>query len=208
MLMRTHYALIAIVAALSLAAAYFFWRPQVNAQSVDDAIKASWTRAAPDWQARLVQDETQKVCSQYRNTPPKQVADAIVEREKATIQYPPDGKLMGDWKKGERLAQSGYGGRFTDYPPRQENGGNCYACHQLDKKELSYGTLGPSLQEYGKIRRFAEAEVKAAYERIYNPHAAIPCANMPRMGANKFLTIEQIKDLVAYVMARESPVNQ
>jgi L-cysteine S-thiosulfotransferase len=208
MLMRTHYALIAIVAVLSLGAAYFFWRPQVNAQSVDDAIKASWTRAAPDWQARLVQDETQKVCSQYRNAPPKQIADAIVAREKATIQYPPDGKLMGDWKKGERLAQSGYGGRFTDYPPRQENGGNCYACHQLEKKELSYGTLGPSLQEYGKIRRFAEAEVKAVYERIYNPHAAIPCANMPRMGANKFLTIEQIKDLVAYVMARESPVNQ
>ena len=208
MLMRTHYALIAIVAALSLAAAYFFWRPQVNAQNVDDAIKASWTRAAPDWQTRLVQDETQKVCSQYRNAPPKQIADAIVAREKATIQYPPDGKLMGDWKKGERLAQSGYGGRFTDYPPRQDNGGNCYACHQLEKKELSYGTLGPSLQEYGKIRRFAEAEVKAVYERIYNPHAAIPCANMPRMGANKFLTIEQIKDLVAYVMARESPVNQ
>ena len=208
MLMRTHYALIAIVAALSLAAAYFFWRPQVNAQNVDDAIKASWTRAAPDWQTRLVQDETQKVCSQYRNAPPKQIADAIVAREKATIQYPPDGKLMGDWKKGERLAQSGYGGRFTDYPPRQDNGGNCYACHQLEKKELSYGTLGPSLQEYGKIRRFAEAEVKAVYERIYNPHAAIACANMPRMGANKFLTIEQIKDLVAYVMARESPVNQ
>ena len=208
MLMRTHYALIAIVAALSLAAAYFFWRPQVNAQNVDDAIKASWTRAAPDWQTRLAQDETQKVCSQYRNAPPKQIADAIVAREKATIHYPPDGKLMGDWKKGERLAQSGYGGRFTDYPPRQDNGGNCYACHQLEKKELSYGTLGPSLQEYGKIRRFAEAEVKAVYERIYNPHAAIPCANMPRMGANKFLTIEQIKDLVAYVMARESPVNQ
>ena len=155
-----------------------------------------------------MQDETQKVCSQYRNAPPKEVADAIVAREKASIQYPPDGKLMGDWKKGERLAQSGYGGRFTDYPPRQENGGNCYACHQLEKKELSFGTLGPSLQEYGKNRRFAEAEIKAVYERIYNPHAAIACANMPRMGASKFLTIEQIKDLVAYVMSPESPVNK
>ena len=100
-----------------------------------------------------MQDETQKVCSQYRNAPPKEVADAIIAREKATIQYPPDGKLMGDWKKGEQLAQSGYGGRFTDYPPRAENGGNCYACHQLDKKELSFGTLGPSLQEYGKNRK-------------------------------------------------------
>jgi sulfur-oxidizing protein SoxX len=206
--MRIHYSIVAVAAGLSLAAAYLLWRPQVHAANVDDATKESWTRAAPDWQARLVQDETQKVCSQYRNAPPKQIADAIVAREKATVQYPPDGKLMGDWKKGERLAQSGYGGRFTDYPPRQENGGNCYACHQLEKKELSFGTLGPSLQEYGKNRRYAEAEIKAVYERIYNPHAAIPCANMPRMGASKFLTIDQIKDLVAYVMAPESPVNK
>ena len=181
---------------------------QENPAAVEKAIKDSWTRAAPDWQARLVQDETQKVCTRYRNAPPKAVADAIIKRETATIQYPPDGQLMGDWKKGERLAQSGYGGRFTDYPPRQTNGGNCYACHQLDKKELSFGTLGPSLQDYGKNRRYKEAEVKAVYERIYNPHAAIPCANMPRMGASNFLTIEQIKDLVAYVMSPESPVNQ
>ncbi len=193
---------------LALAAGAMLAGAEGHAQTADDAIKGSWTRSAPDWQARLDQDETQKVCSQYRNAPPKKVADAIIAREKATIQYPPDGKLMGDWKKGERLAQSGYGGRFTDYPPRQENGGNCYACHQLEKKELSFGTLGPSLQEYGKNRRHAEAEIKAVYDRIYNPQAEIPCGNMPRMGASKFLTIEQITDLVAYVMSPESPVNK
>ena len=181
---------------------------QPTEAAVDKAIKESWTRAAPDWQARLVQDETQKACSRYRNVPPKKIADAILAREQATIKYPADGKLMGDWKTGEKLAQSGYGGRFTDYPPRNPNGGNCYACHQLEKKELSFGTLGPSLLEYGKDRRFREDEVKAVYERIYNPHAAIPCANMPRMGANNFLTIEQIKDLVAYVMSPDSPVNK
>ncbi len=113
--------------------------------SVESAIKSSWTTATPEWQARLVQDETQKACSQYRNAPPKAVADAILAREKASIVYPADGKLMGDWKKGQVLAQSGYGGRFTDYPPSADNGGNCFACHQLDPKELSYGTLGPSL---------------------------------------------------------------
>jgi L-cysteine S-thiosulfotransferase len=181
---------------------------QPTEAAVDKTIKESWTRAAPDWQARLVQDETQKACSRYRNVPPKKIADAILAREQATIKYPADGKLMGDWKTGEKLAQSGYGGRFTDYPPRNPNGGNCYACHQLEKKELSFGTLGPSLLEYGKDRRFREDEVKAVYERIYNPHAAIPCANMPRMGANNFLTIEQIKDLVAYVMSPDSPVNK
>lgn len=199
---------VAMALGLSLAAGSIILVSEGHAQTVDEAIKGSWTRSAADWQTRLVQDETQKVCSQYRNAPPKQVADAIIAREKATIQYPPDGKLMGDWKKGERLAQSGYGGRFTDYPPRQENGGNCYACHQLEKKELSFGTLGPSLQEYGKNRRYAEAEIKLVYDRIYNPQAEIPCGNMPRMGASKFLTIDQIKDLVAYVMSPESPVNK
>jgi len=207
--MRIFSLIAAVVAVLVLAATYLLLEPAEGdaAAWVDKAIKASWTRAGPEWQARLVQDETQKVCSQYRNAPPKAVADAIVAREKAAIQYPP-GKFMGDWKKGEKLAQSGYGGRFTDYPPRAENGGNCYACHQLDKKELSFGTLGPSLLEYGKIRRYAEAEIKAAYERIYNSQAVIPCANMPRLGASKFLTIEQIKDVVAYVMSPESPVNK
>src|SRR5262245_41692388 len=92
--------------------------------AVDAAIKGSWTKATPEWQARLDQDETQRLCGRYRNAPPNDVANAIVEREKTSIKYPPDGKLMGDWKKGEKLAQSGYGMRFTDYPARQENGGN------------------------------------------------------------------------------------
>jgi sulfur-oxidizing protein SoxX len=175
---------------------------------VNKAIEKSWTTVAPDWQARLDQDETQKACSQYRNSPPKDVAAAIVAREQAAIVYPPDGKLMGDWKNGEKLAESGYGGRFTDYPARQPNGGNCYACHQLAKAQVSYGTLGPSLLEYGKIRKYSEADIKAVYERIYNPHAAIACANMPRLGASKFLTIDQIRDLVAYVMSPDSPVNK
>jgi sulfur-oxidizing protein SoxX len=195
------------IALLAVAAYPLLLRGQ-GAPPAEAAINSSWASAAPDWQARLVQDETQKACSQYRNAPPKAGADAILAREKATIQYPPDGKLMGDWKKGEQLAQSGYGGRFTDYPPRAENGGNCYACHQMDGKELSFGTLGPSLREYGKIRKYAEADVKAVYERIYNPQAAIPCGNMPRLGAAKFLTIEQIRDLVALVMSPESPVNK
>jgi len=179
-----------------------------GAALLDRAVEASWTTAAPEWRGRLIQDETQKACSQYRNAPPKAAADAILAREKASIVYPADGNLMGDWRKGQALAQSGYGGRFTDVPPRADNGGNCYACHQLDAEELSYGTLGPSLRAYGKDRKFAPAEAKAVYERIYNPQAVIACANMPRLGSSRFLTVEQIKDLVAFVMSPESPVNQ
>ncbi len=75
------------------------------------------------------------------------------------------------------------------------------------KKEVSYGTLGPSLQEYGKLRDFKPEAVKAAYEKIYNSHAAFPCSTMPRFGANGVLTIEQIKDAVALLMSPQSPVN-
>lgn len=180
----------------------------IDAARVQAAVTQSWTQAPPDWQARLAQDETMIACSEYRNSPPPAVADAILAREKTSIKYPGDGKLMGDWKKGQKLAQSGYGGRFTDYPPRSENGGNCYACHQLSSKELSFGTLGPSLLEYGKIRKFSDADVKAVYDRIYNPQAAVACASMPRLGASGHLSIEQIKDLVAYVMSPDSPVNE
>jgi sulfur-oxidizing protein SoxX len=173
----------------------------------DAAIRAAFPTAPADWAQRLTGDDTMALCSAFRNSPPKNVADEIQKREQANIVYPPDNNFVGDWKKGEALAQSGYGLRFTDYPARQANGGNCYACHQLTKKEVSYGTLGPSLSEYGKLRDFKPEAVKAAYEKIYNSHAALPCSTMPRFGANKVLTIEQIKDAVALLMSPESPVN-
>lgn len=183
-------------------------KPAVDPAKIDAAIVAAFPTAPPDWKARFDQDETMKECSLHENAPPKPVAEAVAVREQARIEYPADGKLMGDWQAGEKLAQSGYGLRFTDYPPRQPNGGNCYACHQLTKAEVSYGTIGPSLLNYGKIRNFSEAGTKAAYEKVYDAQAAYPCSNMPRFGANKVLTIGQIKDLVALVMSPDSPVNK
>ena len=183
-------------------------KPAVDPAKADAAIAAAFPTAPADWRPRLEQDETMKQCSLYRNLPPKTVADEIQKRERARIQYPADGKLMGDWSSGEKIAQSGYGLRFTDYPPRQANGGNCYACHQLSKAEVSYGTIGPSLTNYGKNRNFSEADTKAVYDKIYDPQAAYPCSNMPRLGLHGVLTIEQIKDLVALVMSPDSPVNK
>jgi sulfur-oxidizing protein SoxX len=177
------------------------------AGAADAAIRAAFPTAPADWAARLTGDETMKQCSAHRNSPPKAIADAIQAREKASIVYPADNNFIGDWKKGERLAQSGYGLRFTDYPPRQANGGNCYACHQITKTEVSFGTLGPSLGNYGKIRDFEPADAKALYEKIYNSNAVFPCSTMPRFGANKILTVEQIQDIVALLMAKDSPVN-
>ena len=180
----------------------------VDPQRVEQAVKDAWKSAPVEWQARLAPDETMKQCSAHENSPPPELAEAIQKREASGIRYPDDGKFAGDWKKGERIAQSGYGLRFTDYPPRNPNGGNCYACHQLTRQEVSYGTIGPSLLEYGKLREFTPEAIKATYEKIYNPHAAFPCSLMPRFGANQVLTVEQIQDLVALLMDRDSPVNK
>ena len=182
-------------------------KPPVDAARIDAMVKAAFPASA-EWQERLAPDETMKQCSAAANAPAKPVGEQIQAREKARIKYPPDGQLLGDWKRGETIAQSGYGLRFTDYPARNPNGGNCYACHQLTAQEVSYGTIGPSLLHYGKLRNFSAADTKAAYEKIYDAHAAFPCSNMPRFGANNVLTMDQIKDLVALLMSPDSPVNK
>jgi len=200
---------LALAAAVVLGSAAFAQqKPAIDPARVDAVVKSAFPTAPPDWASRLIPEETMRQCSAHDNLPPKEVGEAIMKRERAAIQYPADGKFIGDWKKGEAVAQSGYGLRFTDYPPRRAFGGNCYACHQLTKAEVSYGTVGPSLLNYGKIRKFGEAETKAAYEKVYNSQASYPCSLMPRLGSNKVLTIEQIKDTIALLMSPDSPVNK
>ena len=181
---------------------------KVDPAKVDAAIVAAFPTVPADWRSRFDQDDTMKQCSASENAPAPKVADEITKREKARIEYPADGKLVGDWKSGEKIAQSGYGLRFTDIPARQPTGGNCYACHQLTKAEVSYGTVGPSLLGYGKTRNFSEADTKAVYDKIYDAQVSYPCSNMPRFGVNHVLTIDQIKDLVGLVMSPDSPVNK
>lgn len=179
--------------------------PPASTAIVDAAVKASFTTLPEGWAARLVQDETMRVCSETRNLPSAAQADAIMAREAALVKFPADG-LMGDWKEGAKIAQNGRGGQFSD-PPGTVSGGNCYACHQMDPKEVSYGTLGPSLTRYGADRKFAPEDAKAAYAKIYNAQAVFACSSMPRFGHNGVLTEQQIKDVVAYLFDPQSPVN-
>ncbi len=180
---------------------------KVTSAAVEQVVKGTWKAPAEGWQSRVDQDETQRVCSETRNNPKGAAYDAILAREIATIAFPADGQVLGNWKEGEKVAQIGTGGQFSDKAdgPR---GGNCYACHQMAPKELSYGTLGPSLAEYGKIRKYAAADAKAAYGKIYNAQSVQVCSNMPRFGHNKFLTEQQMKDVTAYLFDPESPVNK
>jgi L-cysteine S-thiosulfotransferase len=180
---------------------------KIDPATVEAYVKSAFGKAKDGWEIRVQQDETQRLCTQYRNEPPTGEAEKIVARELAAVAFPADGKLLGDWKAGQKIAQSGRGGQFSD-PPGTETGGNCYACHQMSPAELSFGTLGPPLTNYGRDRKFDLDEAKAAYIRIFNSNAVLACSNMPRFGHHKVLTEQQIKDVLAYLFDPASPVNQ
>ncbi len=157
---------------------------------------------------RLKQDKATAACTKYAiSTLPKALAKEIEAENLAAIPFPQDGKYMGDWKAGERIAQSGVGKQFSDNPANP-NGGNCYACHKLAPQELSFGTIGSSLYQFGKLRGYSPEIAKYAFGKIYNSQAYTACSNMPRFGHNQILTEAQIKDLVALLMDPESPVNK
>jgi len=157
---------------------------------------------------RLDQDETQRLCTQYANKPlPKDVAEMIEKLNTASIKWPADGKWLGDWKNGERIAQEGRGKQFSD-DPKGPVGGNCYACHQLTAQEVSYGTIGPSLYQFAKLRGYTDETRKYAYGKIWNADAYSACSNMPRFGHSQILTEQQVKDLVALLTDPDSPVNK
>jgi sulfur-oxidizing protein SoxX len=159
---------------------------------------------------RLDLDAVQAACIKYSDKPPHESADGLDVLEKGqmdAIKWPADGKYLGDWKKGEVLAQSGRGMTWRD-KPGDPNGGNCYNCHQLKPSELAFGTIGPSLLQYGKVRGNTPETQKYTYGKIYNAKAYNLCSNMPRFGHFGVLTEEQIKDLVALLLDPESPVNK
>jgi sulfur-oxidizing protein SoxX len=171
-------------------------------------IKASFKARGQAGLDRLDQDDTQRLCSQAAGkTPPKDVADRIEKQNFATIKYPADGKLIGDWKNGEKIAQDGRGKQYSD-DPAGPVGGNCYACHQLAPQELAYGTIGPSLYRFGKLRGYGLETQRYAYGKIFNSEAFAACSTMPRFGHNGILSEQQIKDVTALLMDPASPVNQ
>jgi sulfur-oxidizing protein SoxX len=155
---------------------------------------------------RLNQDELQRVCTEYHNNPPAELTKKLEAEQFATIKLPADRKFMGDWKAGARLAASGVGMTWSDKPGAA--GGSCYNCHQLSPQQTSFGTVGPSLTGFGKKRGYSTENQQYAYMRIYNSKAFTVCSAMPRFGTSGTLTEQQIKDLTAYLMDPNSPVNK
>jgi len=171
-------------------------------------MKSSFKDAGQAKLDRLDQDETQRVCSQYAGKAlPPDVAKRVEQLNLATIKYPADGKLVGDWKNGEKIAQEGRGKQFSD-DPAGPVGANCYACHQLAPQELSYGTIGPTLYQFGKLRGYTDETRRYAWGKVYNADAFAACSNMPRFGHSGILKEAQLRDVVALLMDPASPVNQ
>lgn len=162
---------------------------------------------------RLDQDAVQQACSSA--TPPAAALASKLEAEAlASIRPPSQGRYLGDWKEGEKLAQNGRGMTWSD-PAGAANGGNCYNCHQIAKAEISYGTLGPSLYNYGKLRGVKDPAdpvsvpiVQYTWGKLYNAKAYNACSGMPRFGHAKLLSEKQLQDLMALLLDPQSPVNQ
>jgi sulfur-oxidizing protein SoxX len=156
---------------------------------------------------RLAEDGVQAICNRTGNKPPEYIAKRLEADQLAGVKFPADGKLLGDWKSGEKIAQSGRGFTWSD-KPGQPVGGNCYNCHKIAPTETSYGTIGPSLFQFGKLRGNTPETQKYAYSKIYNAKAHNLCSEMPRFGQVGALEEKQIKDLVALLLDPESPVNK
>jgi L-cysteine S-thiosulfotransferase len=187
---------------------------ELDAQALA-AVKASFRDQGIAKVDRIAQDETQRACSSDK-PPAPEVVQRLQAQAMASIKWPADGQYLGDWREGEKLAQSGRGMTWTDADANTaSNGGNCYNCHEIDPKEISHGTIGPSLHHYGKLRGVKDpadpasaAIVQYTWAKLWNSTGVAACSLMPRFGHKGVLNETQIRHLMALLLDPKSPVNQ
>jgi sulfur-oxidizing protein SoxX len=178
-------------------------------------IKASFRDQGIAKTDRLAQDLGQAACS-GPTPPPEAVAEKIQAEALASVKWPEGGRYVGDWREGEKLAQNGRGMTWTDSSAAPTaNGGQCYNCHEIDKKEISFGTIGPSLWNYGKNRGIKDVTdplsapiIQYTWTKLWNSKSYSACSNMPRFGHAGLLNEQQLRDLMALIVDPKSPVNQ
>jgi sulfur-oxidizing protein SoxX len=178
----------------------------VLAQDVEKVLKRDFQARGQATMDRVTPDAVQRVCNESGDKPPAELAKVLEADQMKTIDFP-GGSLVGNWQRGERLAQGGRGLTWSDKADAPGEG-SCYNCHQLSPKEASFGTLGPSLYRFGAIRGNGPEMQKYVYGKIYNAKAYNLCSQMPRLGYSGTLTEAQIKDLVGLLLDPASPVNQ
>jgi sulfur-oxidizing protein SoxX len=185
--------------------------PPPSDRAVQEVLQRSFRAQGQAGLDRLVQSELQEACS--APTPPSAaVLQRLQATELASIAWPADGVYLGDWREGEKLAQNGRGMTWSD-PADAPAGGNCYNCHRIGPTEVSFGTIGPSLYRYARLRGVADpadpsaaAVVKYTWGKLYDSKAYSACSGMPRFG--HVLTARQIRDLMALLLDPQSPVNR
>jgi len=179
---------------------------QVTTPDVQKVLQRDFHSRGQATMDRVVQDGVQRVCTESGDKPPVELAKRLEADQMKTIAFP-EGSLIGDWQRGERIAQNGRGLQWTD-PAGPAGGGSCYNCHQLSPQETSHGTIGPSLLRFGATRGSGPEMQRYVYGKIYNAKAYSLCSQMPRLGLSGTLTPEQIKDLVGLLLDPASPVNR
>lgn len=112
----------------------------------------------------------------------------IAEEPCSKIPPPPVEKVkfsgqLGDAQKGQKIALD-------------LRWGNCIACHSLPGGHEG-GNIGPSLSDYGK----RNMPLAYTFQRIWDNRVLSPSAFMPIYGPNKVLTDQEIRDVMAYLMA-------
>lgn len=112
------------------------------------------------------------------NTLPNQASPAYAPPPKL------DGPIVGDPVKGEKLAYD------------RGRGGSCLACHVLGPTTQSMpGAVGPDLSTYSQWGR----DDQWIFNYIYDPRSVNPESVMPPWGIHKVFTVEEIKDMVAFL---------
>lgn len=101
-----------------------------------------------------------------------------------------NGPLVGDPKKGEQLAYD------------RSRGGSCLACHVMGPTTPSMpGAVGPDLSTYAQWGR----DDQWIFNYIYDARSVNPQSVMPPWGRHKVFTVEEIKDMVAFMKTLNGP---
>ena len=84
----------------------------VLAQDVQKVLQRDFHARGQATMDRVVQDGLQRVCTETHDRPPGGLARQLEADQMKTIVFP-EGSLIGDWKRGERIAQGGRGATYN-----------------------------------------------------------------------------------------------
>ncbi|HEX6155885.1 MAG TPA: hypothetical protein VFZ54_07670, partial [Burkholderiales bacterium] len=77
-----------------------------DSEDVEAVLKRDFKARGQATMDRVVQDGLQRVCTESNDRPPAALAKQLEADQMKTIAFP-EGSLIGDWKRGERIAQGG-----------------------------------------------------------------------------------------------------